>query len=255
VRQRHAHCGPDAEVASACSSTVCGAAWTLELLERCPRMISRTVRTEHTFSGFRMVQYLLLQYCTPRCARGGPRLAGESRRSGGAGRAGRGDGEPLSAERERAAARRDTSLIEYHWYTSIKARPVLVHRCSDGATQRARQSPLTPLRFSMRRRQLKKPLLFLLWADRAAAGRAVGAACASPSVRLLTPVRPPTSVRPRLSVRPPPARSPSAASAVSADVDDSSARASASDKDWSSWSREADTCCAERSLSAEKRSE
>ena len=110
-------------------------------------------------------------------------------------------------------------------------------------------------RFSMRRRQLKKPLLFLLWADRAAAGRAVGAACASPSVRLLTPVRPPTSVRPRLSVRPPPARSPSAASAVSADVDDSSARASASDKDWSSWSREADTCCAERSLSAEKRSE
>ena len=93
-----------------------------------------------------------------------------------------------------------------------------------------------------RESQLKKPLLFLLWADRASL-RAVGATRLPASVRLLASVRPPASC------------SPAVASAVSADGDSSSARASASDSDWSSWSREAATCCAERSLSAEKRSE
>ena len=217
-------------------------------------MISRTVRTEHTFlvSGWYSIY---LQYCTPTVdaraeAPGWPGRAGGGRGGAGGGpRAGRG------ARESRRETRHEFNRVPLvHLY---KARPVLV--CTGVATVRRRghatHAPCLALRFSMRRRQLKKPLLFLLWADRAAAGRAVGAACASPSVRLLNPVRPPTSVRPRLSVRPPPARSPSAASAVSADVDDSSARASASDKDWSSWSREADTCCAERSLSAEKRSE
>ena len=137
---RHAHCGPDAEVASACSSTVeLLAAWTLELLERCPRMISRTVRTEHTFlvSGWYSIY---LQYCTPTVdaraeAPGWPGRAGGGRGGAGGGpRAGRG------ARESRRETRHEFNRVPLiHLYKGTPG--ACVHRCSGGATQRARHAP------------------------------------------------------------------------------------------------------------------
>ena len=92
-------------------------------------------------SGFRMVQYLFaILYAYGRCARGGPRAPGPAGRGEPAerGRGPRGAGSERESRRDGETRHEFNRVPLIHLYKGTPG--ACVHRCSDGATQRARHS-------------------------------------------------------------------------------------------------------------------